>query len=421
MYYFITYIKFILFILNNTMRFILLFSLLINTVFSFPTTSSLYSSKVSNKYIKKNIIYARFMNNISRRNLIQTVPILPLTTIPDIVYANNLSILKLKKVLVFGASGYTGGDTIRTLLNKNINVKAFTRRQVKIVNRENAGKNTLVIDNINDKNKIVSITGDVLKPETLKYIMNDVDAVIYCAASRKIKLKDKEEGKDLVEESSNVEDVGLINVANEVIKNKVKKFIIVSSICAKCKKDDPDYISIDDSCQECYRKQIGEEKIKNLYNNIKELSYTIVRPGLLSPGEMRGVKEIEFNQGLSKSGIISRMDLASVLVNAVENNDSGRITFEVYYKDTAQPIDMYKSLKTCKEMNKNVKECFFGENYNNSEPLSIDKLIKEPIKGIIFPSGNEVSSDNYNNIFKYLKKDKKDDYDYSIIKSNDIM
>tara|TARA_B100001540_G_C15814731_1_gene646526 strand:- start:105 stop:1367 length:1263 start_codon:yes stop_codon:yes gene_type:complete len=419
------------------MRVLLLFGFLINAVFSFtssPTidnikfyqnnvnnySNKIYSNKLFNQRRRTNVIYARFMNNVSRRSLLQTVPLLPLTTIPDIVYASNIDSKKIKNVLVFGASGYTGGDTVRTLLSKNIKVKAFTRRPVKIVNRENADKNTLVIDNLKDKDNVVSIVGDVLKPETLKNIMKDVDAVIYCAASRKIKLKDKEEGKDLVEESSNVEDVGLLNVAKEVIKNDVKKLIIVSSICAKCKKDDPNYISVDDSCEECYRKQIGEEKIKNLYSNLDKLSYTIVRPGLLSPGEMRGIKEIEFNQGLSKSGIISRLDLADVLVNAAESNDSGKKTFEVYYKDTAQPVDMYKSLKTCKEMGKSVKECFFGENYNSNEPLSIDKLMKEPIKGTIFPSGSEISGDNYDNIFKYLKKDEKEYYDYSIIKSNDI-
>ena len=415
------------------MRFLLLFGLLINAVFSFTTSptiynikfyhnnvNKIYANKLFNQRRRTNVIYARFMNNVSRRSLLQTVPLLPLTTIPDIVYASNIDNKKIKNVLVFGASGYTGGDTVRTLLSKNIKVKAFTRRPVKIVNRENADKNTLVIDNWKDKDNVVSIVGDVLKPETLKNIMKDVDEVIYCAASRKIKLKDKEEGKDLVEESSNVEDIGLLNVAKEVIKNDVKKLIIVSSICAKCKKDDPNYISVDDSCDECYRKQIGEEKIKNLYSNIDKLSYTIVRPGLLSPGEMRGLKEIEFNQGLSKSGIISRLDLADVLVNAAESNDSGKKTFEVYYKDTAQPIDMYKSLKTCKEMGKSVKECFFGENYNSNEPLSIDKLMKEPIKGTIFPSGSEISGDNYDNIFKYLKKDEKEYYDYSIIKSNDI-
>ena len=42
--------------------------------------------------------------------------------------------------------------------------------------------------------------------------------------------------EDYVEESNHVEDIGLKNVVNEVIKNNVKKLVVVSSICAKCQK-----------------------------------------------------------------------------------------------------------------------------------------------------------------------------------------
>jgi spore maturation protein CgeB len=158
-----------------------------------------------------------------------------------------------------------------------------------------------------------------------------------------------------------------------------------------------------------------------MYENESELSYTIVRPGMLSPGEKRGIEEIEFNQGVSKSGIISREDLSDVLVESILSNDSRSKTFEVYYKDTAQPVDMYKSLQKCKEMGKSVKECFFGEGYENKEDFTIDKLLKNKVKGVIFPSGNEVSGNNYNDIFKKLKKDEKVTYDISVLGSHDIM
>ena len=231
----------------------------------------------------------------------------------------------------------------------------------------------------------------------------------------------------IVEENENVEDFGLENVAKEAIKNNVKRLVIVSSICAKCQKDKIDYGETIDrgfaSCEPCYNKQIGEEKVKKLYENVSNnLSYTIIRPGMLSPGEKRGVKEIEFNQGISKSGIISRLDLSDILISAAATDNCAKKTFEVYYKDTAQPVDMYQSLKTCKELGKSVKECFFGEGYNNSsEPLSIDKLIKEPVKGSIFPSGKEVIGDNYYDMFKKLKKDEKEYYDINLLKSNDIL
>ena len=347
---------------------------------------------------------------------------------------------KINKVAVFGASGYTGGDTIRTLINNNINVLAITRRNVEIVDRLNAKSNTLVIDDIKDKNKIKKVIGvDVLKQSTLDGILDGCDAVIFCAASRpsvKItgtpgtdafdKIDNNITQNQIAEPSSNVEDIGLVNVAKEAIKSNVKRLIIVSSICAKCQLGKENYGETIDrgfaSCDTCYKKQTGEERVRVLYKNLpNNLSYTIVRPGMLSPGEKRGPSEVEFNQGVSKSGIISRIDLADILVSAAKTKNSARKTFEVYYKDTAQPVDMYKSLKTCKEMGKSVKECFFGEGYNETTPLSIDKMLNTTIKGTIFPSGNEVLGNNYEKMLDKLKKDVYVNYDITNLMSNDII
>ena len=389
----------------------------------------------------------RFSGDISRRNILELIPstIAPVIIHPKYVFAYK-DILdknydKINKVAVFGASGYTGGDTVRTLLNKNINVLAITRRNVEIVDRDNAKINTLVIDNIKDKNKIKKVTGvDILKPNTFDGILNGCDAVIFCAASRpRVKITgtpgteayDKMNNENITqgtiaEPSSDVEDIGLVNVAKEAIKSNVKRLIIVSSICAKCQIGKENYGETIDrgfsSCDACYKKQTGEERVRILYKNVpNNLSYTIVRPGMLSPGEKRGYKEVEFNQGVSKSGIISRIDLADVLVSAAETDNGARKTFEVYYKDTAQPVDMFKSLKTCKEMGKSVKECFFGEGYNDTSVLSIDKMLNTTIKGTIFPSGKEVSGEIYSKMLNFLKEDIYEDYDINVLMSKDII
>lgn len=400
-------------------------------------------------YYKSNVINnlkMRFSGDISRRNILELIPstIAPVIIHPKYVLAFKDTINKnednINKVAVFGASGYTGGDTIRTLINNNINVLAITRRNVEIVDRLNAKSNTLVIDDIKDKNKIKKVIGvDVLKQSTLDGILDGCDAVIFCAASRpsvKItgtpgtdafdKIDNNITQNQIAEPSSNVEDIGLVNVAKEAIKSNVKRLIIVSSICAKCQLGKENYGETIDrgfaSCDTCYKKQTGEERVRILYKNLpNNLSYTIVRPGMLSPGEKRGPSEVEFNQGVSKSGIISRIDLADILVSAVKTKNSARKTFEVYYKDTAQPVDMYKSLKTCKEMGKSVKECFFGEGYNETTPLSIDKMLNTTIKGTIFPSGNEVLGNNYEKMLDKLKKDVYENYDITNLMSTDII
>ena len=383
---------------------------------------------------------ARFQNDVSRRNFIELAPLASYSILTIMTNPQKADASIAKKAVVFGASGYTGGDTVRALLEKGFNVVAVTRRKVNIVDRDHAGVNTLVIDNIKDKDRVTSAIADVIKPDTLKNIMKNAESVIYCAASRpKVKLtgtpgtksydemkKNEEEGI-VAEPSYDVEDIGLVNVAKEAINCGVKRLVVVSSICAKCQKGKEQMGEAIDrgvaSCENCYKKQVGEERIKVLYENTpNDMSYTIVRPGMLSPGERRGVKEVEFNQGISKSGIISRMDLADVLVAAADTNNGAKKTFEVYYKDTAQPVDMYQSLKTCKEMGKSVKECFFGEDYkDDKEPLSIDKMLKTPVKGVIFPSGNEVNGDDYKMMLKNLKVDVKEEYDINQLRSYDIM
>jgi len=417
----------------------LIFVITISNIF-FVNSFVYYKSNVFNN------LKMRFSGDISRRNILELIPstIAPVIIHPKYVLAFKDTMNKnednINKVAVFGASGYTGGDTIRTLINNNINVLAITRRNVEIVDRLNAKSNTLVIDDIKDKNKIKKVIGvDVLKQSTLDGILDGCDAVIFCAASRpsvKItgtpgtdafdKIGNNITQNQIAEPSSNVEDIGLVNVAKEAIKSNVKRLIIVSSICAKCQLGKENYGETIDrgfaSCDTCYKKQTGEERVRILYKNLpNNLSYTIVRPGMLSPGEKRGPSEVEFNQGVSKSGIISRIDLADILVSAVKTKNSARKTFEVYYKDTAQPVDMYKSLKTCKEMGKSVKECFFGEGYNETTPLSIDKMLNTTIKGTIFPSGNEVLGNNYEKMLDKLKKDVYENYDITNLMSNDII
>ncbi len=407
-------------------------------------------------YKPLNSIQLKMNTDIDRRNAIKIIPLISVYSISkssrafnmNDKYSNDDKSYIPKKVVVFGASGYTGGDTIRALLEKNISVVAVTRRKVEIVNRENAKFNSLVIDDIEKKDKITSIIADVINPKSINGIMKDADAVIFCAASRpKVKVI-ATPGIDIskksmkyqtnvdtnisltAEPSDNVEDIGLVNVAEEAIRSNVKRLIIVSSICAKCQKNDDTsgngYGEAIDrgfaSCDSCYKKQTGEERVRILYEKApKHLSYTIVRPGMLSPGEKRGPKEVEFNQGISKSGIISRLDLADILVSSALTDNGSKKTFEVYYKDTAQPVDMYKSLKTCKELGHTIKECFFGEGYNESEPLTMERIMKMPQTGSIFISGTEVLGNNYTDMLGKLKEDVYVQYDINVLRSNDIL
>ena len=373
--------------------------------------------------------------------------------------------LDTRPVVVFGAGGYTGGDVVRSLLKKGKTVVPVTRRPLKITSRDKAGPDTLVLDDLADKDRVRPVVADVLKPETLEGVLEGAGAVIFAAASRpKVKvtvtpgtepggakrdmtganmmswtetpmavtpkggyIESPKEGA-VAPPSDNVEDIGLRNVATEVRRLGVPRLVVVSSVCAKCQKNGDKYDAGDmvdkgaASCDACYKKQDGENAVRDLYVGAPATqSYTIVRPGMLSPGEERGVQNVEFNQGVTKSGIISRLDLAEVLVAAASSTGAGGKTFEVYYRDTAQPVDMYASLKTCKELGKSVKQCFFGEGYDEAKPVSLDEVLKQPLQGTLFASGAEVQGNSYSDMFDKLKADQDYGFDLNSLGSDSIM
>ncbi len=364
--------------------------------------------------------------------------------------------LDTRPVVVFGAGGYTGGDVVRSLLKKGKTVVPVTRRPLKITSRDKAGPDTLVLDDLADKDRVRPVVADVLKPETLEGVLEGVVAVIFAAASRpKVKvtvtpgtepgdmtganmmswtetpkggyIESPKEGA-VAPPSDNVEDIGLRNVATEVRRLGVPRLVVVSSVCAKCQKNGEKYDAGDmvdkgaALCDACYKKQDGENAVRDLYVGAPATqSYTIVRPGMLSPGEERGVQNVEFNQGVTKSGIISRLDLAEVLVAAASSTGAGGKTFEVYYRDTAQPVDMYASLKTCKELGKSLKQCFFGDEYDDAKPVSLDEVLKQPLQGTLFASGAEVQGNSYSDMFGKLKADQDYGFDLNSLGSDSIM
>ena len=93
---------------------------------------------------------ARFQNDISRRNFIELAPLASYSILTIMSNPQKAEASIPKKAVVFGASGYTGGDTVRALLEKGFDVVAVTRRKVNIVDRDHAGINTLVIDDIKE-------------------------------------------------------------------------------------------------------------------------------------------------------------------------------------------------------------------------------------------------------------------------------
>lgn len=343
----------------------ILFVIVINTVNAFSTCINM---------INTNSLY------LNRREGLFLAASSPLFLKPD------------KYISIIGGNGETGKECVKILAEQGKNVKSISR----------SGFDFRDIDD-NYKKYIEDIKVDIRINE-LDNIIKDSSSVIFLAnAKKKFKYI-----KSDIEEFQNYEDIdviGLKNIIKSCIKNDVSRFIYVSASCRSCLYDETlEYDKISGiECENCLTKQLGEDIIKNT-----NLDYTIVRIGYLINGENRGPKEIELTQDYSKSGMISRYDLANICVETINDKNTFKTTFEAYYRDTTQPYDVKESITKCTNLGKSLEECFFGSEFKDgNKPKNLEELRKIPIKGSLFTTGQEYSGDSWSELFKDLKKNKK--------------
>jgi hypothetical protein len=139
----------------------------------------------------------------------------------------------------------------------------------------------------------------------------------------------------------------LKNVALACIANKIPHLVIVSS-GGVSKPDSPVYKFLNIFGGIMEEKIKGEDTIREMYANLNNdkddnskssLTYTIIRPGGLTEDPIRGVSEIELNQGDMKSGRISRYDVAKLCVEVSFYPElTGSTTFECYDGDTRKGL-----------------------------------------------------------------------------------
>ena len=306
------------------------------------------------------------------------------------VLPNNKVIPNEKPICIIGANGETGRECVNLLLEQNRNVRAVSRKNVNIKNK-------------NLENFLLDIRDEV----NIKKIIKDVSGVIFLAnAKKKYKyIKTDEENFQNYEE---IDVLALENIAKECINQNIPKLVYVSAACKSCISNPS--MAVDKicgiECENCLTKQAGEKIIRNLYKSAPNgVDYTIIRIGYLFNGENRGAKEIELNQDYTKSGMISRTDLANVCINTLSHPKTSRSTFEAYYIDTTQPYDVRESLRSCTNLGKSVEECFFGSEYKDRKPTNMEEVRKKPVRGSLFTTGNEYHGKDWSELFKNLKSD----------------
>jgi putative NADH-flavin reductase len=212
------------------------------------------------------------------------------------------------KILVFGATGNTGHQLVKILLERGHEVTAIVRRPGQL-------------ELIHERLKVIK--GDVLNTSTFKDTMAGKDAVLSALGVNHRK-------------PTTVYSVGAENIMRVMMECEVQRFICISSASLKPIQN----LSF---MEKALLQLVLKRILKNIYKDMEsmeqkvrqsKLDWTIIRPPRLTNGPRTSKYRIAINQPVSKSrGIrgISRADLAECMVQLLENPDSINGMVEVSY------------------------------------------------------------------------------------------
>lgn len=227
---------------------------------------------------------------------------------------------KTLPICVIGANGRTGFQCVQVCLQLGIPVRAATR----------TGQ---LNDPLLTSNFLSSVECDVKEPLSVSSAIQGARGVIFAASASKT-------GGS----AAQVDNQGLIHVAKACIEQKIPHLVIVSS-GAVSKPFSPVYLFLNLFGNIMSEKIQGEDAVRDLYQRWVDPSladtctYTIIRPGGLTEEPALGPSGLELNQGDTKSGRISRTDVASLCVQSMLFPQyTSRSTFECYNADTGKPL-----------------------------------------------------------------------------------
>jgi len=188
---------------------------------------------------------------------------------------------KTKPVLVFGATGLTGIQVVKSLLSKGFKVRAVVRDPQKGLAELGAGVDILALD-LNDT-------------AALGKILTGIPVIISALGSQNTKDPDEKE---------QVEHIFVVNLAAAAQEAGTEHIVMCSSIGT----DKPEKFPFIEAVLRFKAK--GEAALQN-----SGLTYTIVRPGGLNNNP--GGQGVLLKDSLEVGGMISRVDVAEVMVQAI--------------------------------------------------------------------------------------------------------
>jgi len=323
------------------MKKILYASILLTPASSFLTPSS---SNVGTRVRKLENIVPLFESNIKddeerdsqeRRDfLIAAGSATMLPFIPSAFAESNIS---NSPICVIGANGKTGSECVDACISRGINVRATSRGGV-------------YTGEYSSEQFLSTAPCDVTISSTVDAAIKGSQAVIFAASASKA-------GGT----AAAVDNIGLTNVASSCIRQGIPHLVIVSS-GAVTKPSSPVYKFLNLFGNIMAEKIKGEDTVRELYKDASSpCTYTVIRPGGLTQELARGVSALELNQGDTKSGRISRADVAALCIEAtLHSKDSGSTTFECYDADTSKPLGTVGVSNIVKAKNKSDSEVFMS-------------------------------------------------------------
>jgi uncharacterized protein YbjT (DUF2867 family) len=188
----------------------------------------------------------------------------------------------MKKVLVAGANGQTGRKIVSILKEKEgYEPIAMIRKESQVSYFKERGVKTVL--------------GDL--EEELSGVVNGMVEVIFAAGSG---------GNTSDQKTIAIDENGAKSLVDASVGAKVEKFVMLSSMGT----DQPD--SVPSLKQYLKSKKVADEYLKS-----SGLTYSIIRPGMLTNDE--GTNQIQAKERLNKSGKISRNDVAKVIVQSLNS------------------------------------------------------------------------------------------------------
>jgi len=267
-------------------------------------------------------------------------------------------------ICVIGANGRTGYQCVQGCLQLGIPVRAATRSGQLTADDSSAPSSS-------SSSLLSSVACDVKDPMTISSAIQGARGVIFAASASKT-------GGT----AAQVDNQGLISVAQACIENNIPHLVIVSS-GAVSKPFSPVYLFLNLFGNIMSEKIQGEDAVRNLYRRLdptlaNTFTYTIVRPGGLTEEAPLGASGLELNQGDTKSGRISRTDVAALCIQSMLFPQyTSRATFECYNADTGKPL----------------------------QSVGLSNLFKAKSDGKEFVSGKERRGNTWETLFQGLEQD----------------